>query len=706
MLRLSNNWVLLTPDPTRGSGGTSTPFSVHSIGREAVPEGADKLPFSDEGTADDPNAYIEWDDAVALIRNVSVYTASLPQASADNLHDLVISAINREVHLCLNIPSRSDEATGTFNDVVGGATLELVEYSEAITTPVLNRYYYDEFRDHFLVATDVGGGTIRLIQDVADDALATFLTTTSDAVLWLHHLTSDAEALRRLPTIPAAHEAFYFNETTREIRKLDGGTYLPAGSTADHFQWVNVAGGGVDVVDVTGQGEPTVTASNWRSMFVDFLAGDVWIGGRNGDAYEAIPLSGGGDGLATLHSGTTIEIASNSTIVDLLTLTQYNALPDPFLVWGWLNETGSNTNHIVPLAVIAKASVPVEGAGEAYAILPMAQNDGIALSRSSTHLRLRLIGNEFGVAHWHVGEIEAPTASETSQPQTGSIVASATLVLYSSGASLNAAPTATWGDGGLSGVASPWFEDPDDIASLSTRQIATAVATNVSGDWSQTTWYVRYVTNEWYFGSYEDAQIITGGTNVRVSSSRWQRIREPSGAWGAPIPLQSALFELFDWVSLGRINLNESSAVTANPVLAIDPALDWDQYREIRVVARYFEISGWANYSSDWDLSVEARISRDQVELRDWTTDLDLGALTRRTLGVQMLRTANIFAYGADEVRLVVGDLNTAQAVSSRDVRCELHFIEHETNDGELARIVMAQRSDAWQWWYVDLYVR
>ena len=256
----------------------ATPFEIHGISAEAIPEGVDKFPFSNEGTTGDPNSYVEWDDIVDSIRNVKVYTKSRPQADADNNLTLAISAITREMDLCVNTPSRSSESTGDWSDITLGAALQIVNGEEDVDTPVLNRYYYGSFRDDFWFVTDVGGGVIRLIQDVADDALASFLTTSTNTVVWLHGLNSDEEALTHLTVLQANHEYFYFNKRSRTIRKLSNSTFTGAGDTANHYQWLPVTDGGVSIIDVTGQGGPLVNAQNYKSLFVDFISGRTWIG--------------------------------------------------------------------------------------------------------------------------------------------------------------------------------------------------------------------------------------------------------------------------------------------------------------------------------------------------------------------------------------------------------------------------------------------
>ena len=256
----------------------ATPFKIHGISDKATPEGVDKFLFSDEGTTGDPNSYVEWDDIVGLIRNVKVYTKSRPQADEDNNLTLAISAITRGMDLCVNRPSRSSESTGDWGDITLGTTLQIVNGEEDVDSSVLNRYYYDIFRDSFWVGTDVGGGVIRLIQDVADDALASFLTTPTNTVVWLHGLNSDAEALAHLTALQANHEYFYFNKRSRTIRKLSNSTFTGAGDTVNHYQWLPVTDGGVSIIDVTGQGGPLVNAQNYKSLFVDFISGRSWIG--------------------------------------------------------------------------------------------------------------------------------------------------------------------------------------------------------------------------------------------------------------------------------------------------------------------------------------------------------------------------------------------------------------------------------------------
>ena len=254
-------------------------FSIHSIPTEAVPGGADRLPFSDEGTADDPNAYITWEDAVGLIRNVFIYKSTRPQASEDYGNDVAISALDRSMDICLNVPHRIDEATGTFEAIVPGDVIRYVQEREAIAVPVLDRYYYGYFRDDFWVGTDVGGGRIELLQDVADDALASFLTNNSNSVLWLHSHPSDASLLVQLTALPANREVFYWNSTDLMIRKLDSSTFVAAGSTTDHWQWLSLIPEGADAAIVfAGHGRPEFHPDHVGQSAIN-QSGREWIAG-------------------------------------------------------------------------------------------------------------------------------------------------------------------------------------------------------------------------------------------------------------------------------------------------------------------------------------------------------------------------------------------------------------------------------------------
>ena len=265
-------------------------FSIHSILTEAVPTGADRLPFSDEGTAGDPNAYISWEDAVGLIRNVFTYTSTRPQASEDYGNDVAISAHDRSMDICLNVPHRTDEATGTFEAIVPGDVIQYVQEREEIAVPVLDRYYYGYFRDDFWVGTDVGGGRIELLQDVANDALASFLTNNANSVLWLHSHPSDASVLVQLTALPAGREVFYWNSTDLMIKKLDSATFVAAGSTTDHWQWLSLipeaavivfAGHGRPQFDPDHVGQVAVNQGGreWRAgfEFVDHSTVPSWI---------------------------------------------------------------------------------------------------------------------------------------------------------------------------------------------------------------------------------------------------------------------------------------------------------------------------------------------------------------------------------------------------------------------------------------------
>ena len=223
------------------SGDVSGSFEIHDIADKATPTGTDRVPFSDEGESGDPNAYAEWNDLLGLVRNVFVYDRSRPQASAALLHHLAISAINRAADICVNEQHRTAEATGTWTQITPGTTIEYHRFEGQIGTPTLDRYYYTSFTDDFYVGTDVGNGRIELLQDVADDALATFLTTPSNSVIWLHGHATDADALKVLPSLAAGHEAFYWNATEQEIRKLSA--YTPADSIVNHYVWRQVFGG-------------------------------------------------------------------------------------------------------------------------------------------------------------------------------------------------------------------------------------------------------------------------------------------------------------------------------------------------------------------------------------------------------------------------------------------------------------------------------
>ena len=265
-------------------------FSIHSILTEAVPVGVDRLPFSDEGAANDPNAYITWEDAVALIRNVFIYTSTRPQASEDYRNDVAISARDRSMDICLNVPHRTDEATGTFEAIVPGDVIQYVQERKAVAVPVLDRYYYGYFRDDFWAGTDVGGGRIELLQDVADDALASFLTNNANSVLWLHSHPSDASLLVQLTALPAGREVFYWNSTDLTIRKLDSSTFVAAGSTTDHWQWLSlIPEGWADAVTVfAGHGRPEFHPDHVGQFAVN-QSGREWIAGFEFVDHSTVP---------------------------------------------------------------------------------------------------------------------------------------------------------------------------------------------------------------------------------------------------------------------------------------------------------------------------------------------------------------------------------------------------------------------------------
>ena len=270
---------------------TNVAFSIHGIITSAVPTSSDRLPFSDEGTANDPNAYITWEDAVALIRNVFIYMSTRPQASEDYGNDVAISARDRSMDICLNIPHRIDEATGTFEDIVPGNVIQYVQEREEIAAPVLDRYYYGYFRDDFWVGTDVGGGRIELLQDVADDALASFLTNNANSVLWLHSHPSDASLLVQLTALPAGREVFYWNSTDLKIRKLDSSTFVAAGSTTDHWQWLSLipeVAGSDAVIVFDGHGRPEFHPNHVGQKAVN-QSGREWIAGFEFVDHSTVP---------------------------------------------------------------------------------------------------------------------------------------------------------------------------------------------------------------------------------------------------------------------------------------------------------------------------------------------------------------------------------------------------------------------------------
>ena len=214
---------------------------------------------------------------------------------------------------------------------------------------------------------------------------------------------------------------------------------------------------------------------------------------------------------------------------------------------------------------------------------------GVEVRRGSTVILDKAKSLEFDAGDFAVtdeGDGRALIEAVATGQQQTEITASATLSLYSSGATLNAVPTATWGDDGLSGVADPWVEDQDDVSDPATRQVAVATAIKSGGTWTQSTWHVLFATvGTLYYDTYDDAFANTNPSTSVTTDSEWQRIRNENGVLTAPIPLQAALDAARDWVHLGRLNLNVEAGVANNPVAEIDPRVEWAPYREILVQA-------------------------------------------------------------------------------------------------------------------------
>ena len=225
------------------------------------------------------NAYTPPNDLLDVGR-VLVYYKSRPQASALYERVVAISAVTRQVDLCVNEPISTGKSTGTWTSVASDTGLEFVFGIENVATPE-ERYYYDTTRDSFWFGADVGGGTIRFIQDDADDALADDLNTSSDRVVWLGKLASDAEAQVLLPEIEDGHEYFYFNTALHLIRHLTNSTFVDATATFDHWKWEPLLGS-VHVVLVDDV--PNVTAENYRALFVNLALPRVWVGHKRTEA--------------------------------------------------------------------------------------------------------------------------------------------------------------------------------------------------------------------------------------------------------------------------------------------------------------------------------------------------------------------------------------------------------------------------------------
>ena len=275
-------------------------FNIHGIADAEVPEGADRLPFSNEGTANDPNAYITWEDAVGIIRNVFIYTNSRPQAEEAHRHEVGISAHDLSMDLCIDIPHRTTESAGDWDAIVPGNIIEYFYSEEQVENPVRDRYYYTHLRDDFWSGIDVGGGRIELIQDVADDALASFLTDLGHTVVWLHGHPDDAEALQLIPALVVDHEYFYWNETDQEIRKLDISTFVAAGSTIPHWLWVSLIPDPPEpVVPATELRQFTISTANIDTSTLGVFAlttGYDLTSYNDGDAFIFEPFGGNPNG--------------------------------------------------------------------------------------------------------------------------------------------------------------------------------------------------------------------------------------------------------------------------------------------------------------------------------------------------------------------------------------------------------------------------
>ena len=162
-----------------------------------------------------------------------------PQATTARVGQRFLDLTSQVLYGCFNDPHRTSESTGDFTDINRSDITVTAEEVQTVTV-VANSWLYHWPSNHFYAATDVGGGQMEWVQDVADDALAASLVTATDEVQWVGRHLDNAEALTQITALADDTEYFYYREQDASIVRLDNSSFTAAGGVVDHPYWAPV----------------------------------------------------------------------------------------------------------------------------------------------------------------------------------------------------------------------------------------------------------------------------------------------------------------------------------------------------------------------------------------------------------------------------------------------------------------------------------
>ena len=176
--------------------------------------------------------------------------SGLPAPSAATVGGEYYVVSTREEYIGINRPHHVTETDGTFSAIPARTDLTIAGTLPSASALTVGRFGYetDGPGQGFYVVTQVEVNIRDWVRTTPAAALAASLSNSSWSVEWLGEFDTSTAALRFTPSLAGSTDYFWLDTSgaTAVMKILDRSTFVPAGTTYDHFtlDHVNVGGGG------------------------------------------------------------------------------------------------------------------------------------------------------------------------------------------------------------------------------------------------------------------------------------------------------------------------------------------------------------------------------------------------------------------------------------------------------------------------------